>query len=568
MAEHPTYAKLIQLAVYERGSNTTYGVSLLTRVWLILLSLLSNVLALALPLTLIQVYDRILVNQAVGTAIVLFTAVVIAILLDGIVRFSRSAIFSRKGTVEEYTLGMRLARRVLSMSRADLSKFGAGREAELFAAITRSRDVLVGQSTLALFDMPFAIVFLVLVWFIAGPVVYVPLAVVAVAGLFALFHAMRNRRASKAQFEARSAHKSILVSGASGIEVFRTRGLAGDLMGRLRRLGAIEAEATERSERSLSALADVAQVASLAASIGILGVGAMLALEGELTSGGIAACLILGQRAVGGLIGVVSALARRQTASVAHRTLREALSAGTLFVPTITESSDAANDAQIALSWRLPDGRSVEIGPGEAQTIEFDTFDAAEATYAALSEAVLSMQDRGTDATSALQLRDPGDGPPVSAEALARRVVFVRAAPLLFRGTLLENITGFDASRIDRATAVGESLGLDRPISRLPNGFQTTVGSQFGVPLSAGAVKRVGLVRALSGKAGLVVLGNPTLSLDQDGIDRLLAHLESHHGSTSILILEVRGAPSLKLTPENSKGAQSANPNLTGVAAE
>ncbi|MEQ9448381.1 MAG: ABC transporter transmembrane domain-containing protein, partial [Rhodospirillaceae bacterium] len=286
----------------------------MTRTWLVLLSLLSNILALALPLTLIQVYDRILANQAMGTAVVLFSAVVIAINLDGNVKFARSAIIARLGAGSEHRLAMDMARQVMAMRRKDLRGVDVGQIRELFATISRSRDVLVGQSTLALFDAPFAVVFLVLVWFIGGPLVLVPLVIVSAVGLLAIVTALRNRRAVSKQFDARSAHKLALHVATSKAEILRTRGLAGGLMSRLRRSEISDAEATERSERHTASLQDFTQVAALATSVGVLGYGALLSLDGAMTSGGIAACLILGQRAVAALVGIVAGLARRQTA--------------------------------------------------------------------------------------------------------------------------------------------------------------------------------------------------------------------------------------------------------------
>lgn len=82
---------------------------MLTRAWVVILSLASNILALALPVALIQVDDRILANQAVGSAIALFSAVLIAIVVDGVIRSVRAAIFARLGAVAEYRLSMKTA---------------------------------------------------------------------------------------------------------------------------------------------------------------------------------------------------------------------------------------------------------------------------------------------------------------------------------------------------------------------------------------------------------------------------------------------------------------------------
>ena len=132
----------------------------MSRFWIVALSLLSNILGLALPLSLIQVYDRIIPNQALGTAAVLFSAVLIALLLDGLARFARSAIFARIGSAEEHRLSLRVARHVLAMPREEFRRMGAGRIDGLFATVARSREVLEGRTLMGLFDAPFALAFL------------------------------------------------------------------------------------------------------------------------------------------------------------------------------------------------------------------------------------------------------------------------------------------------------------------------------------------------------------------------------------------------------------------------
>lgn len=396
----------------------------MARAWIVGLSLLSNILGLALPLALIQVYDRILANQAIGTALILFAAVLVAIVLDGMTRFARSALFSRLGSVAEYNLSISVARQVLSMRRDQLKRFGAGHIEELFAAVSRSRDVLVGQSLLALFDAPFAIIFLILVWFLGGVVVVAPLAVVAVIGALALYAALRHSGAAADAFKARAAHKSLLMEGAARNEMFRTRGIAGELMARLRRTEIAAAEASERSERQAAALMDLTQVAGIAAAVSILAVGAHEALQGNMTTGAIAACLILGQRAVSALVGVVSGLARRQTAVAAHRQLRRALQTKRALPAHETVSRD---DGPLGAEVTMPSGAHVSIKPGTLNVIEFATYDQADEAYERFSSALAAPGD-GDTAQAALVLSD-ADGTP-GAESGARHHAWGGAAPL------------------------------------------------------------------------------------------------------------------------------------------
>lgn len=504
----------------------------MTRLWLILLSLLSNALGLMLPLALIQVYDRILANHAIGTALVLFAAVLVAIVLDGVTRFARTSVFGRLGAAAEFDLSMQVARRVLSMNRTELKRFGGGRVEELFASISTSRDALIGQSLIAVFDAPFAIVFLVLVWFLGGPVVLAPIAVVVVVGSLAFVCAAFNRSANHALFEARSSQKTLMMKGLSHLEFLRSRGLAGDFMFGLRRTDLAAAAASERAERATGTLMDFTQIAGLASSVAILGAGALRALEGEMTSGAIAASLILGQRAASGLLGLFSAFARRQTAGAAYRELRRHLDG-----QGERDMSAARVDGPLGVHWSPSPGEEWAIAPGSVAVIEFDSVREANAAFDTFRDVLSEDAAQGAKAPLHLTTRN---GQQI--DDAAGSIAFCGAMPVLFRGTILDNLSRFEAENIDRAISTARALGLDEALGRLADGYQTSVGQGLTEPLSSGTIKRIGLVRALAPNPGLVVLNHPTHTLDKAGLDRFVALLSDMKGQTTVILLCVEGA--------------------------
>jgi ABC-type protease/lipase transport system fused ATPase/permease subunit len=428
---------------------------------------------------------------------------------------------------------------------------GAGEIEALFTTVTRSREVTQGQSFLMFFDAPFAALFLLFVWFLGGPVALVPVAVVSVISLSALWVAQQNRYAVADRSAARANHSSLLINGFAQIELFRVQGYAGELMARLRQTGLSALDATERAERDTGTLMDLTQVSSVATSVGVLGAGSLMVLDGGMTVGSLAACLILGQRAVSGLIGVMSGVARRQAATAAYHVLQRAISAGRSIDPLIARPLEPEVQAPLGLEWKAPDGRRIEARPGTLSTVTFATFDDTDAAYSALGDALLSLATTPDGKGAAIKLTrdtpDPEgvkDNPHASKASgeLIPRVAMVRAMPTLFRGTILENITGFDPGRIDAAVAIAHALGLERSVARISAGFGAQVGATFGSPCSSGAIKRIGLVRAFAGSPGLVILNNPAYALDKDGTDRLLAFLPTALPATTVIVLTCTGA--------------------------
>src|SRR5262245_49312937 len=145
--------------------------------WLLSISLFSNLLGLALPLALLQVYDRILPTAQYGTAVSLFTAVVIAMVLDGFLRMVRVRAAARTSILHEHVETVSLARDLLQADVERLQSVGSGTRRDGFNAITQARDLGGVATQLPLFDVPFAVIFIGLLWFIGGWLAIVPIVI-------------------------------------------------------------------------------------------------------------------------------------------------------------------------------------------------------------------------------------------------------------------------------------------------------------------------------------------------------------------------------------------------------
>ncbi|ASP35769.1 ABC transporter transmembrane domain-containing protein [Labrenzia sp. VG12] len=502
-----------------------------TRLWLIVLSLISNILALALPLALIQVYDRILANQAVGTAIVIFSAVALAILLDGLVKYARASILGRLAAQAEYRLSLKTAEKLLSIDPKTLTAYGPGRIRELFSAINRSNDVLVGQSTLALFDAPFAIAFLALVWFLGGPTVFGPLAVLFVFGAFALLAAARQTQAGLRLFEASADQASLIMTRREQLDRIIASGTLGDFAGEVRRHEKRLASAQEAAESNLAAALNLSQSGGLATTIAVLGIGSLVVLAGDMTTGGLAACLILGQRGVAGLLGLVNALARRQVSATAFRSVQTLLAMPSV---SLLETRPAAQGEQVGIRFQVA-GRSFEARPGQCLVLRPQSPGQGTIIFQQLGEALERTEPADSQSLTGVTLTTD-NGEPVSPTRC--RISVCDARPRVFNGTVLENMTAFDADATDRALLLSEKIGLSEAIGRLRDGVETPLSPGLGVPLSDGHLKRLMLVRAMSCQPQVLLLNWPSQYLDAAGTEKLADLLKGLEGETTVIVFE------------------------------
>ncbi len=488
-----------------------------------LISIASNLLALILPLALLQVYDRILPSAEYGTALSLFILVAIAILLDGVLRMARARAIARAGILADHRESLALARALLSANPSRLADTDGAARRGAFDAIARARAASGPAARLPLFDLPFAVIFLVLVWFIGGPLVLLPLCILALFSLLALALAFRQRAAATRRAAAEQAVRARMCDALSGLLDLKGFGLAGRLMHRLDAAMLDHARQTERAERGDSLLTDWIQVASLAATLGITLVGALLVLRGGMTTGGLAACSLLGGRAVSAGLGAFGSLARRGLAQASAQQLAEFRAA--LQAPSQAAAPMAQPTAALVL-------RDVQLRPGAPAALNL-TLEAGRIARVVGGDPALRRD---------LLLAAAGFGA-ITAGSLARAgaAVFVPEQPTLFDGSVLDNLTGWDPARAAEARALSVALGLAAQLDARTEGLEAPITATLMSGMSAGVMKRIALIRALVGDAALLVLDHPESGLDFDGRQRLAVVL----GAAKQAILLVTDDPAL-----------------------
>ena len=154
---------------------------------LVLPSVFINLLSLALPFTMLQIYDRILPNESFGTAIVLVIGVFIAILLELVLRYTRSWMLASYAANLELKTTVNVVDSLFNAKFEPVSKLGVGGLFNGVSSIASMREIYSGQGALALLDIPFIFIFLILVAYIGGSLVFVPIVIWGVAAAFVFF---------------------------------------------------------------------------------------------------------------------------------------------------------------------------------------------------------------------------------------------------------------------------------------------------------------------------------------------------------------------------------------------
>ncbi len=523
----------------------------------VLASIGSNLLALALPLAILQLYDRIIPAGAVETLVVLLAGVAVALVLEAVLTHVRAALIAWAGARHEHALNRALLDRLLAADPLALRAGGPGLHAERFAAVSRICDFRAGQGLALLADLPFALLFLGLIYIIGGWLAAVPAALLAlVVALFLIADPGRTRLRQEVD-DLRIRQLSFVLETLARIGAIKAAGFEAVMQRRFERLQRGVAHAGHRLARAgvagqvlQNALGGVSMVA--VASAGSLGV-----IAGQITLGELAACTLLANRALQPLQRVLGLWSGFRQQALQRRHVAEGLAlpglrpAGAPALPPLQGAIALRGVTVAGPGWGperpLLDRIDLDIAAGEIVGITGAA--GSGKTTLLMVMAGLCCPDLGR-----VLLDGRHDPWRHSEDSLLGQVVHVSARAPVFSGTLMENMTGFAplpgtrgamGPALDRARALdlAERLGLTALAGRLPNGFDTEVGPGSVYALPQGVAQRIALVRALYANPRVLLFDAANTALDTGGDTLARKLLEDQRGRRTVVIVSQR--PSL-----------------------
>ena len=497
---------------------------------LLLISLAVTLLSLALPIALLQVYDRILPNQGVGTAWVLGLGVLTAMLLEAGLRYGRSWMLNRVGMKFDAQSSVSAMSRLLNAPDAELKKLGHVRIEDGFSALKQLREYQSGQALLALYDAPFILLFLALITYVGGAVVLIPLMMLLLAsgcvyllGRDAAVHAERVAVAGESRAHLlREVFRKILPYKGLALEGV----IASRFEKRQKSLSGQQAQLDERVMQIQSLTA----VFSQATTVMVVMFSAHLVIAGDMSSGALAACTLLAGRCMAPVGALFAFWGRHQSTQQAFAKAEPLLQLSAAKPLPVNELRAEAKpvaigchdlkfvDCDKSLSFQLPAGHLAILTPDE------------ELDWSMLLNWLRNGYAEGV--TGKCELTD-SNGP---RSAVDVQVALVPRRVSIFPGTVLENLSLFNETRTDSAQYWAKQLGLHARLIQLPQGYHTNLAQGVNAGLDRGTIQLIGLARALTSEPDLLLLDNADVGLDIASQKQLAAVLEAHSGGFTGLI--------------------------------
>jgi len=503
-----------------------------------LAALVVNMLAFAMPLFTMNVYDRVIPNKSISTLWVLATGVILALSFDFALRVARARLIDEVGRKLDARLSQKLFEKVMNLPMAE-RQGSTGAFARRVSEFEMVRDFFASTTVVLAVDVVFLVLFLGLITLLAGWLVFVPIAGIAlmlIAGL-SLQKAM-GRAALDAQADSSLQH-SVLVESIAGAETLKAARAEGQMLGRWRRYSAMSAATGERMRRLTAVAVNLASISQQLISVGLLIGGFYRFQEGEMTMGAIIAIIMLSGRSLQPVGQLAFLITRGKQAFATLDSLQrmmEAQDERQVAMRSIVPEIRAGHIELANVSFRYPnagrdslDGINLKINPGERIGI---------IGRVASGKSTLGRVLSGLYApTEGEMLVDGLDSRQYHPHQLREAFRFVAQDAEVFSGTIRDNLM-LGAAKADDAQLIDAVVrsGADIFLSRDAAGFDLPVGER-GSRLSGGQRALLVLARALVSPSKVLFLDEPTGSMDTQTELYFIEHLKTALGPDQALVV-------------------------------
>lgn len=490
--------------------------------YVFLFSMGTNLLMLALPIYTLQVLDRVVTSNSMETLVMLTLIVFCLFVALGLFYAVRTFTLIKLGE----WFDAKVARNLLAASISTSAVLPGISGSQNLRDMTAIKTFLTGAGLMALFDAPWSLVFL-LVLFVVHPLLGI---ITFMGGLLLLFLAILNEKAVNAilseanESNVRSMNQAEISS--RNADVIEAMGMMGNVINQWQKLnGDVLTSQTLASNRS-NVIASIAKVIRMTLQIIIVGTGAYLVLNSDLTVGAIIAGSILAGRVLAPFEAAIGAWTSIANTRKSYDRLKKAIAAAprrrqSMKLPTPVGHISVEKVLYAAPGTNKPiiKGISFSLNPGESLGI-IGPSAAGKSTLAKLLVGIWPPNN------GVVRL-DGADVYTWNREDFGQYVGYMPQDVELFGGTVRDNIARLQTDVSDEdVIAAAKISGAHDMILRLPDGYETEIGPG-GANLSAGQRQRIGLARAFYGNPKLLVLDEPNSNLDDVGEGALVAALKN-----------------------------------------
>ncbi len=504
-------------------------------------SLMINILALGLPIVILQVYDRIIPNQAMESFSLLMAGLIIVIIIDSLLKIFRSMLLSWEGARFDHRESLHAMNHILDAESTAYSSKPTSFYLDKMHALEKIQEFYSSQSILLAMDLPFVFIFLTLIWVIAGPLILIPLVLLGI--FFAVSSKVGNHlhAALKQRSTMEERRQNFIVETLTGIHTIKSMAMESLMLRRYERLQKQSAESVCELAKINSTVQGIGATISQLAVVCFASIGSIYVIDGALTIGALAAGTMLSSRVLQPGLNAMNIWTQFQSVRLAHDKVAELYAIAEEKSGSIKSEEGIEGKIELKnVTFKYPTQKenllediSLTINAGDSISITGNN-GVGKSTLISLLSGFLH-PDTGEVKLDDIDIFD------YEFEFLRAQIGIVPQRGLLFEGTILENMTLYrEGHAIDQAIELSKILGLDEIITRLPSGLDTQVGGAAVDTLSEGVRQKIIMVRSLVGHPKIMLFDDANANFDIKNDSRLYNVIEQFKQEKTLVIVSHR----------------------------
>lgn len=511
---------------------------------LILASVFINLFALASPLFMMTVYNKVIGQRAVDTLWVLVIAVLIIALFDVLLRAVRGYVSSYTGARLDALIGSEVVHHLVHLPFKHFEQTPTGVITERLRQLDTIRNFFSGQMPITLVDMTFVVLFAGALFFIAPPIAWIVVGVMPVFLILSIVFHNKQKDLIEQDFVAHAAKASALNETVNNALTVKSLGLESEIENRWSQRLALGAWTGFKTHNQTNVINIVGSLMQQIVTYGVVIIGVFLILENQLSIGALIAANILASRAIAPVRQVVGAWHQLQEVKAAFARLDDmmdeapdSIPGSTSPIPPIRGKIDFEN-----VSFRFAEDQRPVIENVDLNIRQGSIIGIIGPSGSGKSTLVKLLQGLYLPDDGRIMIDDTDIGH-MSLPTLRQQTGVVPQEIQLFAGTVRDNIAiGMPVKDPMRVVAISKFVGAHDFIQRLPNGYDTVLAER-GVGLSSGQRQLLAIARALIRNPRLIILDEATSALDLVSEEHVMRNLRSVGGDRTIIMVTHRTAP-------------------------
>lgn len=501
-------------------------------------SFVINLFVLANPLFVMNVYDRIVPNNAMESLWVLVLGITVIYLFDLVLKYLRSHFLEVAAKKSDVQISSKLFEQTLGLTAAGRTGT-VGSFANKLKEFDSIRNFITSSAISALVDLPFVTIFLAVIFYLAGQIVWVPIGIILLMVAYSLIMRKPIQRSIEATYEAQDQKNSVLIESLSTMSTVKALGVESKMQWKWEQAVGEIARTSLKSKMMQSSISRMTGYMQQMSTVLIVLTGVYLIADGNLTLGGLIATVILSQRAISPMSQVAGLLGSYQQTKTAYNSLND-LMAKDIERPSnkrfIEHPNFEGSIEFIDVTFTYPDESQPTLKNVSFKINQFEKvgiIGRIGSGKSTIEKLILGFYkvDSGNILIDGIDINqlDPAE--------LRRNINYVPQDVVLFRGNVRENIA-YRAPYVEDDVILRASrlAGVDAFIKRHSAGYGLQV-NENGQNLSGGQRQSIGIARALLLDAPFLLMDEPTNTMDGTTEQALIKNLKQAKLNSTFLLV-------------------------------